>query len=488
VAAEDFCGEVKIERLEDEIFEGDNCNFKRIQRWKATDRCGNMSFCERVIKYTLDQNPPIITKCPENIDYGCVDEDFQLPDPDPEAIQFEDDCGAVLEIIPFTDIVVVNCTYNYGYLYVVTDACGNADSCVQKISWTKDDTPPVFTSCPPNLDLGCNPDLTTVVDPSLNAVAAEDFCGEVKIERLEDEVIEDNCDIRRIQSWKATDLCGNMSICRRIISYTLDKEGPKIIECPESINFGCVENKPEIPPFDPDKIIAEDACGIASIIHTDQLIEVSECYFIYRRFIAVIDQCENTTSCVQEFRWTLIEGEVRDVPFPENIEIICGEVPPLPDYDTVTNCGVSVPFFVEEIVEGDCETGNCIIQRIWIKTDCFGNESIYTQVITLRCQDTPSAKKIIETRNLDSDHLPDLRIYPNPGIDYLQLEFNLPLDVPYQIEIKDISGILITNIHGNSMGKNTQIQYDASNLTPGIYLIALKSKEINIAKKWIKTN
>jgi hypothetical protein len=485
VAAEDFCGEVEIERLDDEVFILEDCTYKRIQTWKATDRCGNMSTCQRVIKYTLDEEAPVITNCPPDLYFGCVGEDFVIPEPRPEDVEWEDNCGAEVEVLPFLDIVVVNCTFSFGYVYVVTDYCGNADTCIQHISWTRDDIGPAFTYCPQNIDLGCNPDQETIDEALNDKPIVEDFCGDVVVD-LNEVRVQDGCMILINQRWAAFDDCENVTVCSRTIKYTLDTLQPEVISCPEDAHLGCLNIAPFFAPFNEDDYNVTDNCGNVNFTHYDQIVESAneECLFTFRRFVTIFDDCGNLNSCVTEYTWYQVEDTNLDIPFPEDLTIVCGEIPPAPDFGG-RNCGIGVPELLQEIIVGDCAQGNCTVFRAWLKKDCNGNIEIHIQTITLICQDITTLRNSVQTRNKEDKKNLHFKIYPNPGNNVINIENNLNADSPYQILIMDQVGKLVLNDNRYNGGEKVET-IDVSNYAPGVYYVEFRTEGFRAIQKWIK--
>jgi len=112
-----------------------------------------------------------------------------------------------------------------------------------------DGTGPIFTVCPKEFTVECNPSipLEELIAPSITGQAeATDTCsGEVPIESIIycDSVQSGECGEEKhiIRTWKATDACGNQSTCYQDI-YVVDTTAPVITSCvaeDASLGEGC---------------------------------------------------------------------------------------------------------------------------------------------------------------------------------------------------------------------------------------------------------
>lgn len=89
---------------------------------------------------------------------------------------------------------------------------------------------------------------------------------------------------------------------------------------------------------------------------------------------------------------------------------------------------------------------------------------------------------ILETKAINSS----LKIYPNPGKDYINLEYFSAAGEKYNISITDLYGKTLYTISIKSNLENNFLQIPDLNLLPGIYNIQLQNEKIRIAKKYIK--
>ncbi|MCB0646291.1 MAG: T9SS type A sorting domain-containing protein [Saprospiraceae bacterium] len=655
VKAEDNCGEVTISFGGLETFIS-GCKTLHVYTYIATDECGNTSSCQRQVTYVKDETPPVITQCPPDREMGCPGPNgIVIPDPDLDLLKYEDNCGNVtVEVLDGGDIVVFGCQARYVRGFMVTDACGNTAICQQNLVWTWDFTPPTMLCV--DLDLGCNPE--SIPEPAPAQVIVNDNCCIESVKHFADsDITVVGCDYSMIRYYIATDCCGNTSTCGQSIRWKVDQEAPSVENCDEVIDlgcdqvpetvliarclgaivatdncgdpsiqfagnettiegcakyivlkfiisdecgnsitckktfkmvndeapvitkcpadqylgcfqqgnfeipapnpqdlevdsdcpyqvtvlngidivvfgctatyvrayvvttpcgkadtctqtftwtvdnippviklcgegkhFGCVTTKPEIPALDPASILVEDNCGIDKIEYSDQLSNV-DCFYTLTRLVTVTDKCGNIDRCEIVYKWVLTEKEVIDIPFPEDVVVLCGEIPEAPDYTSTNECGLMYPVLVNEVIVGDCSDGNCTIHRTWRKTNCFGLEFLQVQTITLKCELTGgrSLPDVDPTKSANSASF-ELKAYPNPGIETVNLDWKARKDQNYLIEMFDNNGKLILSkkVVGQT-GQQTE-QLNAGHADPGMYMIRLSTNDYQQVVKWIKTN
>ena len=73
----------------------------------------------------------------------------------------------------------------------------------------------------------------------------------------------------------------------------------------------------------------------------------------------------------------------------------------------------------------------------------------------------------------------DLRIFPIPVTDHLNIEFNYQSGQYYSLVITDLNGQRIKMIHKIHTGS---IELDASGMAPGVYILELRGPELLRAK------
>jgi hypothetical protein len=150
--ATDACGTPLITSSLGTII-SNGCLREQTRTYTATDGCGNTATCSQVFTWTVDVTPPTFTFCPPGSDLGCNPAGV----PAPGAATATDACGTPMITSSLGAITSNGCVREQTRTYTATDGCGNTATCTQVFTWTEDMTAPVFTFCPPNTDLGCNP-------------------------------------------------------------------------------------------------------------------------------------------------------------------------------------------------------------------------------------------------------------------------------------------------------------------------------------------
>ena len=77
-----------------------------------------------------------------------------------------------------------------------------------------------------------------------------------------------------------------------------------------------------------------------------------------------------------------------------------------------------------------------------------------------------------------------IKLYPNPTIDYLNIDFNNQFKYDFKIEIFTLQGTKVVSNHYNSIQDYTPI--NLSTYTPGMYIIEIKDHENVIKERFVK--
>lgn len=80
---------------------------------------------------------------------------------------------------------------------------------------------------------------------------------------------------------------------------------------------------------------------------------------------------------------------------------------------------------------------------------------------------------------------PSWHVYPNPAVDVIQVVNEVPDAVSFDLQIVDISGQVIRQFRGIPGGE-LERSFDISNLSPGIYLLAIGYNGLVQSKRFIK--
>ena len=324
----------------------------------ATDDCGNQSQAENTF-YWEDNQAPVIIEAPENITVECG----EVPEPN---ILVEDDCSsAEVSVVVNDESFSGACLPTIQRTYTVTDHCGNTTEHIQYIT-VIDTNPPVFTNPPADIVMSCGEEVP-FFDPQ-----AEDECGEIVVELVEDTEVLD-CGFVTTQTWVAADLCGNnASVTRQI--FQVDNEGPVPTTEVVDLTVSCDALLEE------GNVSFEDACGEVVGVNVSEEQIGGGCEYVLARTYEAMDNCGNLTVVHQTITVVDNEAPVANVS-PANVAIQCGEDIPAFNPSFSDNCsGVEVVFTEEWLEEG--EACGVLFQQ-WTATDACGNSTSIERTITL---------------------------------------------------------------------------------------------------------
>ncbi len=161
--ATDNCNDVTI--TSNDVITGDECETVIERTWTATDACGNSSNCVQTITI-VDTTDPVIT-CPEDVEHEC-----DLLDVNYGEATALDNCNSTT-ISSTDDITTEDCKTTIERTWTATDACGNSSSCVQVITIV-DTTAPVLSGTPSSeLTINCQDE-----HPEVPEVTVTDNCDD----------------------------------------------------------------------------------------------------------------------------------------------------------------------------------------------------------------------------------------------------------------------------------------------------------------------
>ncbi len=345
----------------------------------VTDVNNASSSCTATI--TVQDNLPPSATCPATTNVACA---AQVPPPNPAAVTATDNCGSVTVTLLSTttsDSACVN-QKNITRVYKATDAHNNSATCSHLIA-VYDNTPPNFTSAPPNLTVQCN----SVPPPA--TLTATDNCGSAVTVSYNGQTITpgpctDAYTITR--TWTATDNCNNTKTISQTISV-VDTQKPNFTSAPPNTTVQCNAIPPVATPT------ATDNCDpVVAITYNGQTTSPGSCpnqYTITRIWTAA-DNCNNTRTVSQ--RISVIDTQK---PFftsvPPNLSIACTD--PMPAVGTPTasdHCGsASVLYLGQTTLNTQCP-GTYQVRRTWRATDACGNSTIASQTISISDTQPPT--------------------------------------------------------------------------------------------------
>ncbi len=354
-----------------------DCLFCATRTWVLVDGCGNTTTCAQTICFTRNPTPPLIT-CPPNLNLGC--NPLTIPACNPESVVVTQSCGPVTITCNFVD-ATNGCSRTRTVFYVAVDQCTNRAACTQTITWIQDTNPPVFTLCPPDRDLGCNPNPEAIPGCNLSGVAVQDDCGPVSITCSSADTT-NGCGRVRTITYVATDICTNRAVCQQRITWKVDVIPPVLHGVPTNRNFQCFSDYLALTP---PVVTATDDCDGTNLVVSAISGISGTCPIIIQACWTAVDSCSNSaTACVT---YTIRDTIPPIIRCPTNISVGCdSNVPPCPANlagfvamggFASDNCDTNLTFFC---IDGP-RIGNQIVRTYTVCDDCTNCASC-TQVIT----------------------------------------------------------------------------------------------------------
>ncbi|MBK6932233.1 MAG: hypothetical protein IPH12_15770, partial [Saprospirales bacterium] len=346
-------------------------SYTLFRRWAATDECGNSSTAEQLLT-VQDAEKPVFSFVPADITVDCA----AVPAAEPPVAS--DNCAATVSI-----------TYNGeerqdgacpdSYILIrrwtASDACGNKDQAVQKIT-VEDHLKPAFTFVPASVTVNCDE------VPAVGLPAASDNCTAAVTISFDGETRTDgSCPDAYVltRRWTATDNCGNAVTAEQTLAIQ-DTEKPVFTFVPPDATVNCEA----IPAM--GMPAATDNCDQnVSISVTTEILTGGDCSsggMLIRRWTAA-DNCGNTALAEQHLTVQDTTRPVFTFVLP-NVTVACESVPAIGTPTATDNCTVNVEitFDGEQRTDGPCPD-TYILRRRWTARDICGNARTVQQFVTV---------------------------------------------------------------------------------------------------------
>ncbi len=409
------------------------CVTWRTNTYTAMDECGNTAIFTQLVTWRTDIVAPVIT-CPPATNAFCGQADPTFTGV-PTAT---DNCGAGNVTFTYTDTsLAVGCPTNHILTrhWTGTDLCGNSMSCDQTITVLENgNTGPIFTNCPSDLHLGCNPPAIPDCDTNIGAHAD---CGLTLTCSRSDQT--NGCLYTRTITYTAQDSCHNFSLCTYRIDWTVDTNPPVFTKCPASIDLGCNPAPNTIPDCDTNSsnvaAVNNDTCGAnPPTITCSKLDIINSCGTTRKLTYTATDECGNKTFCVQFISWKTDTTPPVLSGFPAMALVHLGcnpsSIPTTNSYNVTAVDGCSNPTLTKSQTDTVSQNGcNYIRVLSWTATDFCGNSTNRSQTIDWTVDITPPVVTV-----------------PTTGLD-LGCVGNPPDDNTVAVSITDgCGGTVMTNI------------------------------------------
>jgi len=390
------CGPLLMTVATNDVVNG--CTNTRTLTYTAQTACTNLSSCSHTITWIVDTNAPVFANCPAPVlALGCNPP--SIPSTNSYTVTATDDCGTPAMTTNQVE-TVTNCVHTRTLTWTATDFCGNTTNCQQVVTWTTDSTPPVFTKCPTNVNLGCNPNPNSipVCDLTTNSVIVGDDCTLTNLSCAFVDAT-NNCVRTRTFTYLAQDECGNSSTCIYTVTWTVDTVGPVLSGCPAlaTLALGCNPNPTNIPTCSSYNVTVSDNCG--ATVSCASVDTTNGCARTRTLTWTAVDGCNHSTNCHQTITWTqdTTPPTMVNCPAP-TLNLGCNPqtVPVCTSYavGATDNCSASVTCSSSLTMSNGC-------QRIRILTyvgkDPCGNTNSCQQMITWTEDTTPPVFTVCPT-------------------------------------------------------------------------------------------
>ena len=177
--------------------------------------------------------------------------------------------------------------------------------------------------------------------------------------------------------WTATDACGNVTTA--IQNFEIIHDGPSIV-CPPSLQVDCHE---EIAPSEPEITLTCDDLDVRYFTNLSLVAGNSGCQgAVYEMTYTVIDACERSVSCVQNFE---ITGQVLEVTCPAGETLQCLDEfnHGVPTYVSTCNAAVTIHNFAPQLVVGNALCTGAIYEVLYEVVDTCGLSASCAQEIQI---------------------------------------------------------------------------------------------------------
>lgn len=353
--------------------------------WVVTDACGNSASATQQIRI-VDTTRPVIT-CGATLTVNCGDP------VDPSALGFpeiSDNCTAPadMDLLHFDNtagLVGCNGTGTIYRTWVVYDDCGNSNSCIQNIE-VVDQTGPELT-VPPAITISC--EYANDLD-ELGRATATDACtpeSDIVITYKDNDqgLVFCNGTGQRIRTWKATDLCGNVTARDQLIQF-IDTLAP-IFYTPFDVVIDCGDDPVDLDLTGEVDVYTDNCASVLSIdiAWHDDFSQIEDCDGspVIHRIWTLTDPCGNAASSVQRIK--IQNYSMGSVVFPDDVQIPCDAN--MADLSLTGNAFVpenACAYLMESLTYEDLgPVAPYQYARKWTCTDYCGHVQVDTQMIYL---------------------------------------------------------------------------------------------------------
>ena len=351
--------------------------------WIGEDECGNQTIATQTITI-IDTTAPTFDSELDNETFACGNI------PAAATVTASDVCSEAT--VTVDDVTVESpCGLEVTRTYTATDACGNEVAMIQMLS-SNDTEDPVATNVPADLSLSCE-DAVPAAQPTFT-----DNCTEqLDVQYSFDFVNESVCGYTQINTWTATDACGNQTEVSQTI-IVVDDTNPVFVSTPANITVECNSIPVAV------LLEATDNCDNVVEVTVEEQLDAVACPYDITRTWTAIDDCGNTTEysqiiTVQDTTSPTLIG------VPSDVQVECTAIPLAPIVSAQDNCDFNLGIGYTESSDFD----GCVITitRTWTVEDNCENSAVGVQVITVVDTNPPVLQGVPADVSVDCTNIPD---------------------------------------------------------------------------------
>ncbi|WP_409416149.1 choice-of-anchor L domain-containing protein [Flavobacterium sp. PS2] len=378
--------------------------------WTVKDECGNTSDTFTQVITIEDTTIPTWTTLAGSLDITIQCSDTAgLTSAQANAPVATDNCDSDVTNIVKTSgqfVASQSCgnSGTYTNTWTIKDECGNTSDTFTQVITIEDTTIPTWTTLVGSLDITiqCS-DAAGLTSAQANAPVATDNCDSdvTNIVKTSGQfVASQSCGNAGTytNTWTVKDECGNTSDTFTQVITIEDTTKPTwttlvgsldiTIQCSDASGLTTAQASAPVATDNCDsevtiektsgQFVASESCANAGT-YTNSWVAKDNCGNITDTFTQVIT-IEDTTK-------PTFNGEL-----PTDITVSCDKVPQAANITASDNCNVDVPVVYTEVksgIENECST-NYILTRKWVTSDCSGNTTSFTQVITVKDTTPPT--------------------------------------------------------------------------------------------------
>jgi hypothetical protein len=497
--------DLTIVALPDSTIDGD-CPAERtiIRRVRATDSCGNVGIATQTVNVVDNTAPVWGTQNDDEFSYECG---TTAPVVQPTA---SDNCSTITYSYTNGPATIVGCEEQFTRSWIATDACGNASAPFVQLIRFEDTTPPVIDNCPGDIELGCDDAV-----PAPATVTATDICDNNVTVTYNQFIFGDenqpgvlsNCDVTT-PAHASGGNCG-VTIAGNDIDWSMMLSGMPVAYRYYAITEGqLVRFENEIQLTATMTNVLDPTSGFfVNVTFTggDTWAE-----WIANGPASFKADCVDVGNNYEDWLYYILSAE-------EGAELVgfgnyAGSLlnlthAPSNNYfgfqyglgantfnanfgfggwfnytgvfqSSATAAPASQSGAGDFILDLDCCPDYWIVRQ-WIATDCSGNSTTCSQIISY-----PGSNPVVEgtdsgmSQNWDAAtedvrvNAGEVSVAPNPARDVAMFTFKTAFAAPTSLEIFDMSGRKITDVYSGTVeaGIAYQVSFDTEVLATGIYM------------------